>query len=156
MKTRFLFPQIFKTVGWFLFFPSIVMIIYCFIFKDYELPFLDVKVFSVFNSIPSQNDQWFSIIQNNISDEILSIFIIVGAMFIAFSKAKNEDEFIAKIRLESLLLATYFNISLFILSIIFLYGAGVLVFFMFNSFTFLLFFLIRFYFMLYRLKKESK
>jgi hypothetical protein len=83
-------------------------------------------------------------VKNNVFDELIGLLLIAGGLFIAFSKEETEDEFIAKIRLESLVWATYFNYAILMLSVIFVYGMsffGVLV---FNMFTLLLFFIIRF------------
>jgi hypothetical protein len=153
MKTRFLFPGYFRTIGWFLFIPSLIAGILGYIF-NIESHFLNVKVFAIYYSSIFEDTQWFKIITDNIENELIGILLITGASFIAFSKLKNEDEYISKIRLESLLWATYFNYSILILCIIFLYGGGFFVVMVYNIVSTLLFFLIRFYYKLNQLKKE--
>jgi hypothetical protein len=89
-------------------------------------------------------------------DEISGLLLIIGGLLIVSSKAKSEDEFISKIRLESLLWATYVNYFILILTIIFIYD---LIFFwilVFNMFTVLIFFIFRFNWVLYKSKKQIR
>ena len=74
-------------------------------------------------------------------------------MFIAFSKEKNEDEFINKIRLDSLVWATYVNYIVLIISTIFVYEFTYLWVMIINMLTTLIFFIIRFNWQLIKLKK---
>ncbi len=152
MKTRFLFPYSFKRMGWIMLVPSFLVGLIVFI-MDYQFPFLDVKVFAIANSFPFSSNAKFSFTSNNITDELLGIFIIVGALFVACSKEKAEDEFIAQTRLESLLWATYINYSLLLLAMIFVYGIEFFSVLVFNMFTHLIIFLVRFNYILYKNNK---
>lgn len=152
MKTRFLFPYSFKRMGWIMLVPAFLVGLIVYI-MDYQFSFLDVKVFAIANSFPFSSGANFSFSDNNITDELLAIFIIVGALFVACSKEKTEDEFIAQTRLESLLWATYINYSLLILAMIFVYGAEFFSVLVFNMFTHLLIFLVRFNYILYKNNK---
>jgi len=100
------------------------------------------------------NTNFLSISENYVLDEIASILLITGALLIAFSKEKSEDEFIAKIRLESLVWATYVNYAILILAIMFVYEMTFLWVLVFNMFTLLIFFLIRFNWALYTSKNQ--
>ncbi len=153
MKTNFLFPNKFKKIGWIIFIPVFILSILWVIF-EFEPEFLDVSVISLFNDEFLQDMQIMIIIENNIADEILGILLIVSSLLIAFSKERNEDEFISKIRLESLVWATYVNYAILILAFIFIYN---MIFFwvaVFNMFTILIFFIIRYNWALYKLKKS--
>ena len=152
MKTRFLFQYPFKRMGWIMLVPSFIMGLIVFI-MDYQFPFLDVKVFAIASSFPFSSNAKFSFTVNNITDELVGIFIIIGALFAACSKEKAEDEFIAQTRLESLLWATYINYSLLLFAIIFMYGIEFFSVLVFNMFTQLLIFLIRFNYVLYKNNK---
>jgi len=143
MKPNFILPRVFKKIGWMLFIPGILFGIMYLILKD-ELHFLDLPVFAIANDEILNKTVFFSIIKNNVFDEIIGLLLIAGGLFIAFSKEKTEDEFIAKIRLESLVWATYVNYSVLILSVIFVYGMTFFWILVFNMFTLLLFFIIRF------------
>ncbi len=149
MNTRFLFPHSFKRIGWMLFIPSFItgLITY---FMDYQFPFLEVNVFALFDSGFMRPDHFLGITTNNLTDEILLALIIASALMIACSKEKVEDEYIAKVRLDSLLWATYINYGLLIIATFSLYGSAYFTVMTFNMFTLLLIFLIRFNYVLYK------
>jgi len=60
----------------------------------------------------------------NLTNTIIGILFILGAVMVAFAKEKHEDEFIAKIRLESFLWATYINYAILLFSFLFFFGIG--------------------------------
>ena len=72
---------------------------------------------------------------------------------VAFSKEKQEDELIAKIRLDSLVWATYVNYAVLMFSMLFIYGMSFLWVMIFNMFTILLFFIFRFNWQVKKLNK---
>ena len=155
MKTRFLFPKVFKTIGWILLLPGIILWIYSLFFND-QIPFLKMKVFAILDSNILQPTRNFTLIDHNITADLIGILIITGAIFIAFSKEKNEDEYIGKIRLESLLWATYVNYAILVFCILFIYGTSFFSVMMYNMVSLLIFFLIRFNLMLYKTKRLLK
>ena len=71
-----------------------------------------------------------------------AILFTIGALFVGFSKQKNEDEYIASVRHDSLLWATYVNYMLLILSMLFIYDAGFFTVMVYNMFTVLIIFLL--------------
>jgi hypothetical protein len=159
MKTHLLFPNKYKALGWILFIPSILLVMLSSIF-DFQLnEFFNVKVFALYNDDffkTGKDSSFFQIINNNISDEILSFTLIIGGLLIGFSKLKVEDEMISKIRYESLVWATYLNYALFLLFTLLVYGISFLNVLFYNTFTLLLFFIIRFHYMIYKLNKANK
>lgn len=152
MKSNYLFPNRFKKVGWFLFVPSIILGIL--LITGLEINFFNVRVFAIAADPKLLTTKFFTITENNILDEIIGIFLIIGALFIAFSKEKSEDEFIAKIRLESLVWATYVNYAILILTIVFIYDLSFFFVLVLNMFTMLIFFVIRFNWALYKSKNQ--
>lgn len=153
MKTNYLFPNRFKKIGWFLFVPGVILGLLFLIFEP-DIKLLNIKVLSIAENAIFGDANFFTITKNNVLDEIASILLIVGAIFIAFSKEKIEDEFIAKIRLESLVWATYINYAILIFTIIFIYDFTFLWVLVFNMFTLLFFFLVRFNWALYKSKNQ--
>lgn len=150
MKTRFLFPRKFVWIGW------IAVIVSILLFFLNELPFFNLKTFAMINNEVFRDTEYFKVIQDNLQFEIASVLLIVGLIFIAFTKVKNEDEFTSKLRLESLLWATYINYGLLILAIMFVYGLGFLNVMAYNFFTILIVFIIRFRFVLRKSFKSEK
>ncbi|MDR0866714.1 MAG: hypothetical protein LBO74_17535 [Candidatus Symbiothrix sp.] len=140
MKTNYLFPHVCKKIGWIIFIPVLVLVITG-LFVEFEFPFLKGALYKA------------DFGNNNFTDELIDILFIVSALFVGFSKEKNEDEYISKIRLESLMWATYINYGILILCILFIYGTNFLYVIVYNLFTFLLVFIIRFYFILFKSNK---
>lgn len=156
MKTRFLIPNQFKTLGWILFVPSILITILISILEINADEYLKVNVLAVYADEFLGKTKYFYILKNSIVDELLTLCIIVGGIIIGFSKLKVEDEMISKIRYESLVWATYLNYGLILLLTAFIYGFSYLNVLYFNTFTLLLFFIIRFHYMIYKLNKTKQ
>lgn len=156
MKANYLFPNQFKKIGMFLFIPGFIFGIIFLIFS-YEPDFLNIRLFA-FSDFPiiGAENYLFTLRETNALDEIIALLLIGGAILIAFSKEKNEDEFIAKIRLESLVWATYINYAILILAVLFFFGRSFLWALVFNMFTILFFFIIRFNWVNYKSKKSLK
>jgi hypothetical protein len=146
MKTNYLLSNQFKRIGWILFIPSAILGLLFVIFQ-FEPKILDIKVFAILQTAtgPWETGKGFCVItKTNAIDEISGILLIISSFFIAFSKEKNEDEFISKIRLESLLWATYINYAILLVAMLFIYGMAFFWVLVFNIFTILLFFIVRF------------
>jgi len=162
MKTNYLLPNQCKKIGWFLFIPGFILGILQLIF-EFKFDWLNIKVFAIYdpyfsfanNGFTSHN-LFFHITKTNALDEILGLLLIIGSIFIALSKEKSEDEFISKIRLESLVWATYVNYAILALAILFVFNISFYYVMIFNMFTLLIFFIIRFNWMIYKLKKSIK
>ena len=155
MKNHFLFPNSFKKIGWILFVPSLLIQVITIIFKIDLDEYLNIKVFALYQETLGEKPGFFSIIENSICDELLTIFLIIGGIFICFSKLKNEDEYISKIRYESLVWSTYLNYFFILFFTVFLYGMPYLNVLFYNMFTLILFFIIRFHYKIYQLNKVS-
>lgn len=153
MKTNYLLPNKFKKIGWIVFLPSFILGIFWLIF-EFEPAAFDIKTIALFNNEYFGDVQFFAITENNIIDELLGIFIILSGIFIAFSKEKNEDEFISKIRLESLVRATYLNYGILLIALLFIYNLAFLTVMVINMFTILIFFILHFNWALYKSRKE--
>ncbi len=155
MKLNFLFPNKFKKIGWFILIPSAIIGLITLIY-DYEPSFFDFNVPAIFvGEILSDGKKTFRMVNNNVLNEILGILIIISSLLVAFSEEKSEDEYISKIRLESLVWAVYFNFAILLLSFLFVYGLYFLWVMIFNMFTVLLFFIVRFNWQISKLKKSA-
>jgi len=91
--------------------------------------------------------------ENNILDELILLFLIVGGLVAAFAKVKEEDEYTMQLRLASLVWATYVNYAILLLGVLFVYELSFLMVMIFNMFTLLIFFLVRFHWKLYQTRK---
>ena len=92
--------------------------------------------------------------ENNIADEVASVLMIIGGILVAFSKTKDEDEFISKIRMESLIWATYVNYGILLLTVLFVFDYPFFNVLIYNMFTVLFFFILRFNYILIKSRKS--
>jgi hypothetical protein len=152
MKTTYLFPNSYKRLGLFLFIPTFIFGLYTLI-SDYEPTVLDINVFALFVDEIMGEKKLFAIIENNVLNEILGVLMIISSVLLAFSKEKDEDEFISKIRLESLVWATYVSYTILIFGFVFVYDLSFFWWMIINMYTILFFFIIRFNWKISRIKK---
>jgi len=152
MKSNLLISHRWKTPGWVLTIPALLTGLYLlFVVQDTE--YLCVKVpawVDTFLWIDRffQKDGPFSLC---LLDEIVALALLIGLLLLAFSREKLEDEYIQRVRLESLQWAILINAVLLMLFTLFTYGSPFLTVMTFNMFTPLLIFVGRFYYIL-RLK----
>lgn len=155
MKTNYLFPNRFKRIGWFIFFPSIILgIIWLLFLRNSDLPWFSFKVPALIDDVLFSETRFFVITEAVIMKEVLAIILIISSLLVAFSKEKYEDEYIMRVRFESLLWATYVNYLVLLFTILFIYGTIFLDVLIVNMFTLLLFFIFRFNWKLHKLKIE--
>lgn len=149
MSTYLLLPNKFKKIGWFILIPSFIAgIILC--ITDYQAEWLHTKTFAVVNEEIFGKSQYFSLIETNITNTLVGVLFIVGAMLVSFSKEKTEDEYITNLRLQSLQWALLVNNLLLLFSFLFIYGTTFLSIMVYNMFTVVVIFIIRFNYILYK------
>lgn len=152
MKTNYLLPNKFKLFGWILFILGIFAGMYFYVSRGIESDALTIKVLTIYKDPFYGTDKgFFKLIENSILDEIIALTIIIGGLLVGFTKEKIEDEFIYKLRKDSLVWAIIFNYAVLFLAIIFIYEFTFFHVLVFNMFTPLIFFIVRFNF----LKRKS-
>ena len=152
METNYLLPYRFKKIGWLLFIPSAILGLLTLIY-DWTPDFLNVNVFGIFIDEIIGTTKPFGFISNNILNEILGVLAIISGLMIAFSKERVEDELISKIRLQSLVWATYWNYGILVLAFLFVFDLSFFWVMIFNMYTVLIFFIIKFNWSLVNLNK---
>ncbi|MUP45988.1 hypothetical protein E0K83_09560 [Gramella sp. BOM4] len=154
MKTNYLFPNRFKKVGWMLLIPSAILGIFV-LFFDFEFTFLDGKIYTLYTGdFLGEEGGFFKSFNGNYTKTIVGLIFLSGAVLVAFSKEKYEDEFVSKIRLESLVWAIYINYLVLAICFLLFYDLDFLMVMILNMFTILIFFIVRFYYSLYQTKKQ--
>jgi hypothetical protein len=156
MNQKLLLPSRFKTIGWFILIPATMAGIFL-MTTDFESQWLTMRVFSIFGDdaflkntgTPSQN---FSFITADVTNSLVGILFITAGLMVSFSKEKREDEFIANLRLSSLLWSVWVNYILLLLAFLFIWNLDFLNVMVYNMFTILTIFIIRFNYILYRSK----
>ena len=160
MNHKLLLPNRFKSIGWMILIPATIAGIFL-ISTEYEASWLTTKVFAIFNddlffgnneSIGGRKN--FTMITTDVTNTLVGLLFIVGGMMVSFSKEKREDEFIANLRLTSLMWSVWVNYALLLLSLIFVWGLAFFNVMVYNMFTILIIFIIRFNYILYRNSKS--
>jgi hypothetical protein len=151
MDSKFLLPNRFKMVGLIMFIPSAILGILSMMDIEFKI---NILVFKIWVGEIFKPTQFLIIQKEDIYNEILAIFIIISLVLVGFSKEKNEDEYINKIRLDSLLWAVIINYALLMLAVIFIYGNPFFTILIYNMFTVLILFVARFNFVLYLNRRQ--
>jgi hypothetical protein len=154
MINKFLLPNKFKIIGWILFIPATVLGIILTI-TGFQIDWLNAKVFAIFSDGAIGKAHKFGFMETNVTNTAVGVLFIIGAMLVGFSKEKKEDEFIANLRLSSLLWAVAVNYILLFLAFFFVYGTPFLTVMVYNMFTVLILFIARFNYILYRNSKTT-
>ncbi|CAN5300242.1 hypothetical protein BH09BAC4_BH09BAC4_22760 [soil metagenome] len=143
MKTKWLFPHQYRLVGWFIFVPSAILGL-AMMYGNLQLTFL---------TLSAKVDTLFE--YSNLTDELAGIGTIIGLFIIAFSREKVEDEMISQLRLEALQWSVYANYIILIIAILTMYDTAFFNVMIYNMFTVLIIFLLRFRFSVYRLSQSA-
>ena len=156
MNQTLLLPNRFKTIGWCILIPATIAGILL-TTTGYEAEWLNAKVLTLFYdeiSIISDAvvDEFgpFGLIEANVTNTLVGVVFLFGALMVAFSKEKHEDEFIANLRLSSLLWSVWVNYILLLVAFLLVYGISFLHIMIYNMFTILIIFIIRFNYLLYK------
>lgn len=149
MTKQLLLPNRFKRIGWFILIPALIAGILSSA-TGFELEWLNARVFSFFNDDIFESGKHFSFITTNVTNTLIGILFLAGALMVSFSKEKQEDEFIANLRLSSLLWSVWVNYGLLLIAFVFVYGLAFFSVMVYNMFTILIIFIIRFNYLLWK------
>ena len=153
MKQKLLLPNKFKRIGWFVLIPSAVMGILL-IILDYGTIKINTTVFAIYADEILGQTHYFSFVKTDIVSTLIGALFIIGGLMVAFSKEKNEDEYISNLRLNSLLWAVLVNYLLLLFMFLFIYGLGFFNVMVYNMFTVLVIFIAKFNYSLFRNSKS--
>ncbi|UBM59650.1 hypothetical protein LAG90_03165 [Marinilongibacter aquaticus] len=153
-----LLPHAFKKIGWFILIPALfVGVGWLLLDADDNNKLFNWPVFAlVSDPLFEENWQFAHFIQNNVLDELIALWILAGCVLVAFSREAVEDEYIMKVRLDSLLWATYFNCGALAFCILFVYDMAFYWVMIINLFALLLFFIVRFNWYLLKMKRGGE
>ena len=152
MSHKLLLPNKYKLIGWFLLIPSTILGLYL-SFNNFNGFDITVKTFSLFSDELFGKTKFLTFVQADLTNTIVGVLFIIGALMVSFSKEKNEDEFIANLRLSSLLWAVLVNYFLLLIGFLFIYDLAFINVMTYNMFTVLIIFIIRFNYILYKNNK---
>jgi cadmium resistance protein CadD (predicted permease) len=153
MKLITLLPNRFKKVGWVILSLSLFLWI-IHIFFEWEPKWLTVNYFTILDSQIFASIIWFKFIKQDMLYTLLTVLPIIGGLLVGFSREKEEDEFIEKLRLSSLLWAVLINYVLLLLVSLSVFGLAFMNVLTVHMFSVLLIFIVRFNYLLWKNRKE--
>lgn len=153
MKTKYLLPSSWRPFGLALFLISTPLILWWLIAGE-KFPLVQIPTpwkyryldWNMFQTVFVQDSDGTMSLQ--IVDELLGLLLIAGLFILGFSRLKIEDERIAQIRLESLQWGIYTNYLILFLCICLVYDMSFFYVMIYNMFTPLVIFVVRFYWLL--------
>lgn len=140
MKTKYLPPNQFKKTGWIIFIVMLIFFIWETIADNCGM------------EIALRMPKW---LRSDIYT-ILPVGFSIALLLIAFAKEKVEDEYIMKIRSDSLILAVLVNYIVVIIGSLLFYDLDYLSFMIYNMFTTIVLYIIIFNVALYKLRKSMR
>ncbi len=169
MKTQnqssYLFAHKLRYVGWVLVGVSIIMIIIGIdplnLFgKGWDISNDTIPFFAIYTdgwsslfSTSADTGHWFTIVKTSLFFTFMPATFLLGCLFVCFSKEKQEDEMICKIREQSLVWATMVTFFIMIFVILFFYGIAYLFLRRFIIDLYLVIFYSKFRFELHKINK---
>lgn len=149
MKTKWLFPHRYRLIGWLIFVPSALLGLAA-LYAEFDL--IDLFNYVLLGlQMAKSDDTIASLFGNaNFTDELGAIGVIIGLLFIAFSREKVEDEMIGQLRLEALQWSVYVNYIVLAIAIVTFYDGAFFTVMIYNMFTVLLVFIGRFRWLVFR------
>lgn len=150
MKT-FLFPAAAKHWAWLVLLPALALGL-ANMYWDFRLDWLNFK------------HTWFGAIYEvdmfsgnmNFTDELAAIGIIAGLFLLSFAAEPVEDEFTTALRLKALSWATWCHYGILVVAIIFVHNLPFYHALVYNMFTLLVLFRLRFTFLLWKHSREAE
>ncbi len=139
MKPKYLLPHLYKKIGWWITIPAFI---------------LGIRFFTPLNVFPFPPLDWIKNLLGDTIEEVTMFMLFIGMLMVSYSQEKDEDEYIGRLRLESLQIAVIINYVLLMIAACIWHWLDFLSVMMYNMFTILVIFIARFHFLLYRQKNR--
>jgi len=149
---RFFLPYAWQKIGWIMALSGVIALFIRF-GLGVKPGFLDIKVFAIYSSI--FESQYFTLVGNNVSEEIGLLLLLAGLFLISFSFEKNENEHVWKIRLKAIFIAIMLNCILLFAATLFVFGWGFLAVMSANLFSVLVFYNFIFRYLIFSKRKKK-
>lgn len=121
MNTLQLLPNRFKTIGWFIFLPSLILgLISLSGMMNFEISLPVIYNSGIFSD---ENQGFFKTAEIDLFPNIFGILIIIGGILVGFSKEKIEDEYISSLRLKSVFWSLIVSYSIVLILFITIFGS---------------------------------
>lgn len=151
-RTTFLLPVNFRFVG-FLFFMAGLFLATLRFYWGVKPEWLNFKIFAIYSAY--LENKYLEVIGNNFAEEVSGFLLLSGLFFIAFSRQRIELAAYNELRLKAFFIATYLNFAYLVIAMLFTYGFAFVYMLMVNMGFGLLAYIIAFYLLKARLRRES-
>lgn len=148
MKNSLLIPNKYKVLGWILFIAFATLGLFC-MYGEFKIPGFELNMFN------SKTDGLVDFRDFNLTNELAFLGITIGLLMVVFAKEKIEDELITMLRLKSLQWAVLISYIILIILNFSVFGIAFLMMLVYNLWTVLIVFIVKFNFSLYQLKREG-
>jgi hypothetical protein len=159
MKKTFLFPSYFRKIGWIISITTLLYLLIGLIFfaDDFDFKFIMPAIVALGEIINfSPETAYFVFTETSFTTTLFPVLMIIGFVFMAFSRERNEDEYVSKIRERALVWSVLATCVVLILSILLIYGLSAFYVFWFDFLFFLLLFVIKFRIDIFRFNRSAK
>ncbi len=119
------------------------------VFHEFEFPWLSVQLRD------GEETDFFKSAEENFTNEIALTLTVVGLLILAYTREKVEDERVRLIRLEAFQWSVLISFLLVLTGNWLLYSTDFYMFMVFNLFTPLVIFVLRFHYVLYREARQT-
>jgi len=149
MKKLTVIPNRYRPLGWAIFLPALILGLAC-MYLDFSWSLLDLKsgwLFNLYEGDILAGDL-------NFTDELAAVGVLVGLLILVFSAEKKEDEWSTVLRLSALSWAVWLHFAVLLLAIVFVHGTAFFTVLVYNMFTLLFLFGLRFRYLLWKAAKQ--
>ena len=153
MKNAYLFPSSYRRIGQVLAIPSVLLCGYYLFFADGDL--LPCRMFSVLSFDLFSSVEWFKMVETDAMRHISIVLFTVSLLLIAFSREKEEDEYMEYLRSRSMRWAMLTSGIITIVVTLLVYNLAYLYFVFINLYLILILFILKYRIDLHRLRKTG-
>ncbi len=156
MKTNYLFPNKYKTIGWCLYVPFFILGVMLMLQIGVDDDLVRIPWFALScSNILSPLECFVPMKEVGFMYEIVIIGLILSLLFIAFAREKDEDEFTISLRMKSMIWAFKVDAVFLIIGTLFVFGLAYLDFLFIFIFLIFMLYIVRFYYELYKMRRAN-
>ncbi len=149
---KYLLPYKYKYLAYSSFVLGLILFVIRFIY-GIKLEILNWKVFAIYSSF--FDTKIFSIVQNNMSEEITLFFLLIGINFLIITREKKEFLELQFLRLKIFVISLIINLAIMLIANFTIYGLAFLWITFFSLVSFQIIYVLIFQFAKYRLNQRN-
>lgn len=156
MKSFVFLPNVYKKLGWALIFFAFLLWL-CGEVLDIDTDMLEMWIPSIYSTdgVADEDKQgWFAFMKHDMAYTLFSALFILGGLILLFAREKVEDEFIHSVRYSAMGWALSLNYIFLLIAFLGVYGPAFINVVIYNVYSVLLIYLIRFHYLLFINKRQ--